>query len=54
MGKIFKNQTALKLIANVNQDVTGAPQFVLEASRDYNLDTGSPAIDAGSDASLAP
>lgn len=24
MGKIFKNQTALKLIANVKQDVTGA------------------------------
>ena len=36
-----------------NTDVTTAPQFVSEGS-DYALDSGSPAIDAGSDSSLSP
>ena len=35
-------------------DVSTAPQFTDEANDDYTLASGSPAIDAGSDASNAP
>lgn len=45
----YSNITAIP-----NSDVTGAPQFTDEAGDDYTLASGSPAIDAGLDASDAP